>query len=128
MSDKDSKGVWLEWENLDALRFAIQEKRYHTAETLVEAWIHRTRPAPKEEWISVETTDLTYLITKLDRGGSDTGKANALKLAEKYFPSPPTKDQTEKKCDNPHCYDGFVTRQGVDEVYHIKCPDCQPVL
>jgi len=55
VSDKDSKGVWLEWENLDALRFAIKEKRYHTAKTLIEAWIHRIRPiTPKEEWISVE--------------------------------------------------------------------------
>lgn len=43
--------------------------------------------------------------------------------------SPPTKDQTEKKCDNPRCRNGvlktLVYSGGVHATESKPCPDCQ---
>jgi len=101
----------------------------------IAAW--NTRPiTPKEEWISVKERlpkEAGEQILMFDNDNGIYGVCSAGYLSRAWndaeptswmpLPSPP-KDQTEKKCKNPECIKGFVTRKGVDEIYHIECPKC----
>ena len=94
--------------------------RRDTEKEAIEAW--NTRSTPKEEWISVEKDDLDNVA----RFAGVSRPWYEEEFREKYgLPSPPT-DQTEKECDNPDCFNGYV-RSGEypDRPIINPCPVCQ---
>lgn len=120
MSDKDSKGelkppprIYLQW-------FCEEGEGPRKLESHEITWCHdkiydddlcyiragKPRPiTPKEEWISVKREDLEKMISNLESGykfiSDQLGTEQSVEkwicsMNEKYLPSPPTKDQTEK--------------------------------